>query len=55
MINSKIQFEQRNEELTSQQIERMKQWESEFKDLKKKLKKIIDDNQQKDEEENSHE
>lgn len=53
--SNKTQFEQHNRELIAQQIERMKQWESEFKNLKKKLKKIIDDNQQKDEEENSHE
>lgn len=53
--SNKTQFEQHNRELIAQQIEKMKQWESEFKDLKEKLKKIIDDNQQKEEEENSHE
>ena len=53
--SNKTQFEQHNRELIAQQIEKMKQWESEFKDLIEKLKKIIDDNQQKEEEENSHE
>lgn len=55
IINIKTQFEQSSMGLISQQIEKMEQWESEFEDLKKKLKKIISDNQQKNEEGNSHE
>lgn len=55
IINIKAQFEQSNMELISQQIEKMRQWENEFEDLKKRLKETIDNNQQKNEEEKSHE
>lgn len=47
ITKSRTLFEQSNSELISQQIEKMKQWESEFENLKKKLKETIDNNQQK--------